>query len=270
MNRLPAVADRFYPGDEASLNQTVNSLLKEHNPSKIKNCISIVSPHAGYVYSGSVSAETMKSIDIPETVVILGPNHHGRGAPVSLSKRNWEMPGCEIPVEENFITLLQKADADIKVDELAHQYEHSLEVQIPFLRALQDNLKIVPLVLSFLNYSRCEKIAEALAETIRQYGKSVLIVASSDMNHYESRQEGSVKDKLALEQLTALNPYGLYTTVDANDISMCGIIPVTIALLASKKLGADKTDIIRYCDSGDVSGDTNQVVGYAGAVIYRS
>jgi AmmeMemoRadiSam system protein B len=270
MNRQPAVADRFYPGDEYSLNQTVQDLLKRHNPAKIEKCFAIVSPHAGYVYSGSVCAETMKSVDIPETVVILGPNHHGRGAPVSLSNKKWQMPWGDVPVDENFISLLDDSAANIEIDEFAHQHEHSLEVQIPFLHTLQNNLTIVPLVLSYLNYSLCEHVAEVLANAIRQYDKPVLMVASSDMNHYESRQQGSVKDRLALDQLKALNPQGLYDTVSANNISMCGIIPVTIALLASISLGADTAEIIRYCDSGDVSGDTDQVVGYAGAVIHKT
>lgn len=270
MNRQPAVADRFYPGDEYSLNQTVQSFLDRHNPVKIENCFAIVSPHAGYVYSGSVCAETMKSIDIPETVVILGPNHHGRGASVSLSKKNWQMPWGDVSVDDGFVALLERADANIEIDESAHQQEHSLEVQIPFLHALQSNLKIAPLVLSHLSYSSCEKIANALANAVLQYNRPVLIVASSDMNHYESRQLGSVKDKLALDELKALNPQGLYNIVSANNISMCGIIPVTIALLASMQLGANKADVVRYCDSGDVSGDTNQVVGYAGAVIHKT
>lgn len=270
MKRLPAVADRFYPGDEASLNQTVYGLLELHNPKKIKNSIAVVSPHAGYVYSGSVCAETMKCIEIPETVVILGPNHHGRGAPISLSKNTWEMPWGDVAIDTNFVSILEDSDSEIKTDEFAHQYEHSLEVQVPFLRALQDNVKIVPLVLAHLSYAMCEELADVLADAIQRFAKPVLIVASSDMNHYESRKTGSVKDRLALEELTALNPYGLYTTVSTNDISMCGIIPVTVALLVAIRLGADKADIIRYSDSGDVSGDIDQVVGYAGAVIYRS
>ena len=269
MKRQPAVADRFYPGDRDSLNQTVRDLLERYNPAKIQKCFAIVSPHAGYVYSGPVCAETMKSVDIPETVIILGPNHHGRGAPVSLSKNNWQMPWGDVPIEESFISHLVSADANIEIDEVAHQHEHSLEVQVPFLHALQNNLTIVPLVLSHLSYSMCETIADLLAETIRRYEKPVLMVASSDMNHYESRQRGSVKDKQALDELTALNPQGLYSTVSAHNISMCGIIPVTIALLASMRLGADTADIVKYCDSGDVSGDTDQVVGYAGAVIYK-
>ncbi len=269
MKRQPAVADRFYPGDKDLLNQTVQNLFNHHNPAKIKDCFAIVSPHAGYVYSGSVCAETMKSIDIPETVIILGPNHHGGGAPVSLSKSDWQMPWGDVPINESFVSLLESVDTPIKIDEYAHQNEHSLEVQIPFLHALQANLTIVPLVLSYLSYSMCKEIAEVLAGAILRYEKPVLMVASSDMNHYESRQLGSEKDKLALDELTSLNPQGLYSTVNTNNISMCGIIPVTIALLASIRLGADVADIVRYCDSGDVSGDINQVVGYAGAVIYK-
>ena len=269
MKRQPAVADRFYPGDESTLSQTVQTLLNQHSPGQIENSFAIVSPHAGYIYSGGVCAETLKSVKISETVLILGPNHHGRGASVSLSLRDWEMPMGDVAVNQEFGSLLQNSIADVRVDEIAHQFEHSLEVQVPFLQALQNNLQIVPIALANLSYSECIDVAEGIASAINEYDAPVLILASSDMNHYESRELGSIKDKLALEELKALNPAGLYETVSHKNISMCGVIPVTIALLASMQLGANKARIVRYTDSGEVSGDVDQVVGYAGAVIYQ-
>lgn len=269
MKRQAAVADRFYPGDETTLKQTVQTLLDQHNPRQIENCYAVVSPHAGYVYSGSVCAETLKSVKIPETVVILGPNHHGRGAPVSLSLREWEMPMGDVAIDQEFGALVKDCIADVRVDEIAHQFEHSLEVQVPFLQSLQNDLQIVPIALGNLSYSMCRNIADGLAAAMKKYDSPVLIVASSDMNHYESRQNGSAKDKLALEELKTLSPSGLYETVKSKNISMCGVIPVTIALLTSLQFGANKAEIVRYTDSGDVSGDVEQVVGYAGAVIYQ-
>ncbi len=269
MSRSPAVAGRFYPGEQDVLKDTVTELLENYNPPKIENCIAVVSPHAGYVYSGTVCAQTLKSITIPETVVVLGPNHQGRGASIALSTQDWDMPTGKVPVNRDFSEQLLQANPEVTADESAHQYEHSLEVQVPFLQVLQDNLSIVPLALSQLSYLECENLANSLADTISQYGKPVLMLASSDMSHFESRENTVKKDTLALEQLTALNPKGLFQTVRGNRISMCGVIPVTVVLLAALRLGANKAEVIRYIDSGEVSGDTDQVVGYAGAVISR-
>ncbi|MEE4241858.1 MAG: AmmeMemoRadiSam system protein B, partial [Desulfopila sp.] len=152
----------------------------------------------------------------------------------------------------------------------AHQYEHSLEVQIPFLQEVQNNLSIVPLALSHLTFGICEKLASALAQAIVDYEHPVLLLASSDMSHYESRSSASRKDAMALERLISLDAAGLYTVVAENRISMCGVIPVVTVLLASLQLGADHAEVVRYTDSGDVSRDTDKVVGYAGAVISKA
>lgn len=266
MIRHPAVANRFYPGDKKELTTAVRELLpRQTNASK--NVIGVVSPHAGYIYSGSACAQTLSGVNIPESVIILGPNHHGQGAQISLSTSTWQMPMGDVPVDTKFAEALLKAAPMIEVDEIAHRFEHSLEVQIPFLQELQKNLSIVPLVVSHISYEMCQEVASALAETIALSDKPLLMLASSDMSHYESREEASRKDQLALERLTALDPEGLYQTVIGSRISMCGIVPVTIVLLSAMQLGADKAKVITYTDSGYVSGDTHQVVGYAGAVI---
>lgn len=268
--RKPIVADRFYPGDRGQLNSTVNNLLESFHPPKKAGVIGAVSPHAGYIYSGAVCAETLKSIEIPETVIILGPNHHGQGADIALSKNDWEMPGGTVPINDQLADLLLSEVDEVEIDELAHRYEHSLEVQVPFLQALQKNITIVPIVLSQLSFSLCERLAEGLAQAVINYGMPVLLLASSDMNHYESREDSNRKDRMALENITAMNPLGLYQTILENRITMCGMIPVTVVLQASILLGANTGEVVRYTDSGDVSGDTSQVVGYAGAVIAKA
>ncbi|MBC8207550.1 MAG: AmmeMemoRadiSam system protein B [Desulfobulbaceae bacterium] len=266
MNRQPVVADRFYPGNRIQLETLIHEL-SPPPPSKIRQALSVVLPHAGYIYSGAVAAETLARIIIPETVIILGPNHHGQGAEIALSTSTWSMPMGDVPIDMNVAeTLLQESDL-IATDELSHKFEHSLEVQIPFLQARQQQLKIVPLVISHISHEQCQILGQALARTIRASKKNVLIVASSDMSHYETRESASRKDHTALKHLLDLDPEGLYRTVIGQRISMCGIMPVTTALHAALALGAGQAELVRYTDSGEISGDTNQVVGYAGAVI---
>jgi hypothetical protein len=238
-----------------------------HRTGDVKEATGVVSPHAGYVYSGAVCGETLSAINIPETVVILGPNHHGQGVAVALSRATWQMPMGDVPVNQQFCTSLLQESTMIEADESAHTFEHSLEVQLPFLQLRQPKLTIVPLVISHIPYSDCIKVAAALAATINNYGKPVLMVASSDMSHYVSRKVAGTKDHLALAKLTSLDPAGLYRTVVENKISMCGFIPVTIMLEAAILGGANLAQLIRYTDSGEVSGDMQQVVGYAGVIL---
>lgn len=265
--RQPAVAGRFYSGHPHTLDKEVSDYLSPYTKASKHEAVAVISPHAGYFYSGAVAAETLSNVHIPETVIILGLNHHGRGAPVALSGDSWNMVLSQVDRNEKFCDLLLANSYTIVEDNAAHEYEHSVEVQIPFLLKLQPSLKIVPVVLSHLSYDDCETVAEDLVKTINQFGQNTLIVASSDMSHYVSRQLASQKDKLALDKIEQLDPRGLYETVHTNRISMCGVIPVTVALLASTQLGATHAEVIRYTDSGEMSGDTDQVVGYAGVTI---
>lgn len=266
MRRSPAVADQFYPGDPDTLLGTLKELIPENTTKK--QAMAVVSPHAGYVYSGGVAGETFSQVDIPENIILMGPNHHGQGAAVALMQEGiWDMPLGEVPINEDLAREILGLSDTIESDELAHRFEHSLEVQVPFLQFLQKNLKLVPIVISYIPYSACEEIGQELAAAIKDYNKPVLMVASSDMTHYESRQSATAKDKMALEKISALDPEGLYNTVVSNKISMCGIIPTTISLVAAIELGATKAQLVRYTDSGEASGDTSQVVGYAGFVI---
>lgn len=267
MIRQPAVADRFYPGSSTILSRTIAQLLPPQSTTTAKKAFAAISPHAGYMYSGSVAAETFGAIEIPETVIILGLNHHGQGDPIALSKATWKMPMGEVTVNHDLATLLLYNGSPVTHDELAHQVEHSVEVQVPFLQALQPNLSIVPIVISHISYQMCEELGATLAGAITTYGRDVLIVASSDMTHYESREDATEKDSRVLRIIEQLNPRSMYDTVHQQRISMCGVIPVTVAIIAAKTLGAKKAELIRYTDSGEVSGDIDQVVGYAGVII---
>lgn len=267
MIRQPAVADRFYPGSGIALSRTVAQLLPLPSSHAGRKAFAAISPHAGYVYSGAVAAETLGLLDIPETVIILGLNHHGQGAPIALSKATWHMPMGDVHVNEELANLLLQNGSAVSHDELAHQVEHSVEVQIPFLQALQPKLTIIPIVISHISYQMCEELGATLAGAIATYAKDVLIVASSDMTHYESREDATEKDTRVIKIIEQLNPRAMYDTVHQQRISMCGVIPVTVAIIAAKTLGAKNAELIRYTDSGDVSGDTDQVVGYAGVVI---
>jgi len=264
--RRPAVAGQFYPADP----QELRAVIKEFTPADGEErvpALAVISPHAGYVYSGRVAAETFARVMIPETVIILGPNHHGLGDRLAvMASGRWQIPGAELAIDHTLASRLLAESALFTNDLRAHTHEHSLEVQAPFLH-YHGAKSIVPICLSFLPYELCRQAGEALARAIHSAGRPILLVASSDMTHYESRSSATRKDQLALEQILALDPEGLYRTVVDSRISMCGIIPTTIALVAAKLLGATRADLIRYTDSGEVSGDTRQVVGYAGLII---
>ena len=269
MSRTPAVANMFYPGDTHRLKEQLHSFVKP--VAEPRTVLAAISPHAGYMYSGGVAGAVFSQIRIPQAVVILGPNHRGIGAPVALAASGtWDMPLGPVPINAALAGLLLQAlpHSTIKDDPQAHTMEHSIEVQIPFLQVLRSDVSIVPIALSHLRYPSCQEIGQSLAKGVQDYGKEVLLVASTDMTHYESQDVARSQDQLAIEQILALDAEGLYETVARHNISMCGVIPTTIVLAACKALGATKAELIQYATSGDVTGDYAQVVGYAGFVVY--
>lgn len=265
--RLPAVADRFYPGDERTLRQDVASRIGTSRGSE--TAIGAVLPHAGYVYSGDIAGETVAAITIPGAIVILGPNHTGRGPAVSVyPSGSWRMPFGDIPVNEGLAgELFEHCDLAVP-DEMAHLMEHSIEVQIPFLYyGGAKDLSILPITISRLDNAECRLVGKALADIISRRDERILIVASSDMTHYETRESARAKDSEALARILSLDPEGLLRVVLERRISMCGVIPAAVMLYASIALGASQARLIRYGNSGDVSGDYQQVVGYAGVIV---
>lgn len=269
MSRTPAVANMFYPGDRGQLKEQIDSFLRP--VPKPKKVMAAISPHAGYMYSGGVAGAVFSQIEVPEAVVILGPNHRGVGAAVALeASGTWDMPLGPVSINEDLAGSVLKASLNhkIKDDSRAHAMEHSIEVQIPFLQVLRPDVTIVPICVSHVAFHDCEEIARALVQGVRDYGKEVLLMASTDMTHYESQESARSKDRLAIERILDLDPKGLYDTVAKHGISMCGVIPTTIVLAASKELGATKAELVHYATSGDVTGDYAQVVGYAGFIVY--
>ena len=269
--RQPAVAGRFYPGSATSLEKSIEGLFEQSGVTQQTSALAVVSPHAGYIYSGALAAKTINSVAIPKSVIVLGPNHTGQGPPVSLSTSTWDMAFGPVPHDEILGEYLQSSSNMVRPDESAHQMEHSLEVQIPFLQKRQPDLHLTALAIARISYENCRTLGQTLADAAvhckKVTGEAPLIVASTDMSHFESRQQATRKDSLALQAIEELDPEKLYRTVVENRISMCGFIPVVTTIVAVNSLGAAKAELVGYTDSGYVSGDTDQVVGYAGFVI---
>ena len=225
-------------------------------------------PHAGYVYSGPVAGAVYASVRIPKNVVILCPNHTGRGVPASLEPSDaWRTPLGDVPVNRRLSERMRELSKSLLPDTRAHAREHSLEVQLPLLQALREDVEIVPICLGEPDLDLCREVGEAYAQLAAEEAEPLLLLASSDMNHYESRRIGRAKDERALACIQALDPEALFTTVREHQISMCGFLPATALLFAARKAGAKEARVVARRDSGDETGDTDSVVGYAGVVI---
>ncbi len=266
MVRQPVVAGQFYTGDARHLKKQLGSFIRERGAGE--KVLGIIAPHAGYVYSGAVAGAVYGAVQVPGTVVILGPNHHGRGSRAAVYPAGeWLTPLGSVPINSGLVELLFRNSPLLEEDSLAHQYEHSLEVQVPFLQFVRPDVTIVPICLGFGDLASCRSLGSALAKSIGEYGKEVLVVASSDMTHYEPAEVAKRKDNLALREVLALNPEGLYSVVRGAGITMCGIIPATVMLVDALERGATRSELVCYATSGDVSGDFGQVVGYAAVAV---
>jgi hypothetical protein len=267
MIRKPAVAGEFYPALPKQLEREISRLISV--TSKKRSVLGILSPHAGYAYSGSVAGLVFSKIELPKTIIIIGPNHTGAGGMASISSKDeWEMPGGIVKMNRELAEIIMSKTGLINEDRTSHQFEHSLEVQIPFIQYFLDAFDIVPICMRRIEFSKCGDIGIAIATSIKEYGKPVLIISSSDMTHYESKENANRKDKMALDKIMELDPEGLYETVQVHSISMCGFIPVAIMLVACKEMGAYGVEIVKRMTSGDITGDNTRVVGYAGAIVY--
>lgn len=266
--RQPAVAGSFYPGTKQQLETELNKLIKRIPDKEKHTAKGIVSPHAGYAYSGGVAGAIFSRIVIPETAIILAPNHTGRGEPFALwPKGKWITPINTTEIDESLTRLIRDASNLVKDDTSAHMQEHSAEVQLPFLQYLNPEIKIVVMVISSNHLEQLKSFGKSLGEVLLTYPKTNLIIASSDMTHYESHQSAEEKDKKAIAKILALDPDGLYETIHKHNITMCGYAPTIAMLAACKILGAQKAELIKYQTSGETSGDYSQVVGYAGIVV---
>ncbi len=265
MIRKPAVAGYFYPRDPLRLREQIEQYLLPM-AQRIK-AIAAVSPHAGYVYSGPVAGAVYSHLQIPQRVVLLGPNHTGMGAKASImTQGTWATPLGEVEVDEGLALKILENSQFLKEDVNAHLAEHSLEVQLPFLQYFRPDLKIVPIVLMGTSFEMAQEIGQALAKTLTN--GEALIISSTDMSHYEPQEVASQKDQTAIEAILQLDPQSLYQRVVQKNISMCGVMPTVATLVASLLLGAEEARLISYMTSGDITGDYSQVVGYAGVIVY--
>ena len=268
MIRKPAVAGYFYPGDAQALRETMARLLIPGRPRK--DALAVISPHAGYEYSGPVAGAVFSSVVLPDVFVIMAPSHRPiRSLFAIMNEGSWDTPLGEIPVQSDLASALAAGSDLIRIDPQAHQAEHSIEVQLPFIQAQTVSASIVPVAVSHLAvFEDLVALGRATASAIRGFPKKVLLVASTDMSHYVSAAEANRRDFLAIQSILDLNPRGLYDVVRGEDITMCGFQPTTAVLIAAKELGAREASLVMYATSGDRTGNQSEVVGYAGLRVF--
>jgi len=266
MIRRSAVAGSFYAGTRERLRLQVEDLLPRGVPQE--PAIGVVAPHAGYMYSGKVAGAVYSRVAFPDVFVILGPNHTGLGAGASvMTYGEWETPLGKVPIDADLGSAILKNSAVLEEDHLGHAREHSIEVQLPFLQYFERPFSFVPISLFSHEYGACQDVGQAVAKAVRETNKRVLLVASTDMSHYVSRDEATQKDRKAIDAILALDAEGLHRVVRREGISMCGFHPSTAMLVAAKALGASRAALVMYTDSGEVTRDLHEVVAYAGLIV---
>lgn len=266
MVREPTVAGKFYPANPQVLRSDVETYLspaRERLPA-----IGCIAPHAGYIYSGKVAGAVFSAIEIPSRCIVLCPNHTGRGHPLALmSQGTWRTPLGEVPLDSELATILLKSFPALSEDSEAHRFEHAIEVELPFLQQVRPGVQLVPIAVGTTRWLLLEQLGQAIAAAVQAFQFPVLMVASSDMNHYEDDDTTRMKDHKAIKKILSLEPYALYETVMNESISMCGFGPAVAMLVAAKRLGATEVRLVQYATSAETSGDKEMCVGYAGIVV---
>jgi hypothetical protein len=252
----------FYPGTESELRRLIGQLAPKAPKPKIAAC-GVVVPHAGYVYSGSVAADVYASIEGAQTFVLLGPNHYAAGSVVAVSEEAWDTPLGTVETDHK---LIRRLNGIVDIDETAHLQEHSIEVQVPFLQYFFKDFKIVPIALGMQDYDTVKEVAAELIRALDGYGRSTVVVASSDFTHYEDADVAKRKDATLIGDIERLDVPALYDDIYRLNATCCGYGPIAATLMTCVARGAKKSELIRYATSGDVTGD-RQVVGYAGMAV---
>ena len=276
--RQSAIAGRFYEGTAERLQAQVQTLLEPGVPRTAAR--GVLCPHAGLMYSGAVAGAVYSRLALPSTVILVGPNHTGYGPPLSVySEGEWLLPGGSLTIATDLARALLAHCPQARSDHLAHQYEHCLEVQLPFLRALRPDIQILPIVVGFRDLETSRTLGLALAAVIEEAPTPPLLIASTDLTHCgpgfgQSPPPGMTaeafahrQDRLALDAIQTLDGEHLYRTVDEHQITMCGAVPSTAVLFAAKALCVTEASLVRYATSADVSRDVDRVVGYGGVML---
>jgi MEMO1 family protein len=274
--RKPIVAGTFYAGTPEELKEQIERCYKhELGPGAVpqvndkgpREVVALVVPHAGYIYSGPVAAHAYRELAADggfDTAVILGPNHTGYGSPVSLwAEGVWETPLGEVEIDENLAHSL--LGGMIESNDTAHLYEHSIEVQLPWLQYLYGKLKIVPITMLAQDIETARQVGKAISNS----SDNIIIIASTDFTHYEPHSVAIEKDESMIEAIINLDEEELYRRREALNCTMCGYGPVASAIVAAKEMGAKRANLLKYATSGDMTGDFSRVVGYGSIVIKR-
>ncbi len=266
---MPAVAGRFYSAHPVNLADDVDGYLAQEPPEVIEGALGCIAPHAGYMYSGRVASAVYRRLPARSCFLILGPNHFGRGRePLALTPdTRWRTPLGDAAVNGGLAAIIQSHCPALAEDAVAHEREHSIEAQIPFLQRRMGDFSFVPIAVGAADFETLVALGQGIARALGEFPDPVLIVASSDMNHYEPDDITRIKDGHAVERILALDPMGLYEAARRENISMCGIGPAIVMLTAVKELGASSATVAKYATSADAGGDPNAVVGYAGIII---
>ncbi len=274
--RRPTVAGQFYEGDAEALRaQIKNCFLNELGPKKLpavnlhnhpRNIVGMICPHAGYMYSGPVAASAFYELALdgkPSTVMLMGPNHTGYGGALSLMREGvWRTPLGDVEIDTEMANKITRETSLIDVDELAHRYEHSIEVQLPFLQFLYGNtFKIVPICFLMQDYDSAAEVGKVLEKVLDV--TNTVVIASSDMTHYEPAKTAAAKDHAALKAVTDMDAKRFYETVEKQNITACGYAPITALITYAKRVNAKEAKLLSYHNSGDITGDYSSVVGYA-------
>lgn len=267
MIRKPVAAGNFYPGTKSILEEELAKYIDV--AAERKKVIGLVSPHAGYIFSGGCAGKGFGAITVPGIVIILGVNHYGFGHPFAVDGHDsWQTPLGAAEVHKELRDKLVKDSKIFGIDNNASIKEHSLEVQVPFVQYLNPQAKILPITIAGGDVQRLKTAGKEIAALIKDNAGDILLVASTDMSHYISEERAREKDKLAIDKIRELDPEGLMNTVARERISMCGAAPTAIMLAAALELGARKSEMIYYTHSGKVLGDNDRVVAYLSMIVY--
>jgi AmmeMemoRadiSam system protein B/AmmeMemoRadiSam system protein A len=266
MIRPPVVAGQFYPASPRQLKAMIKGMIDEK--AEKEEVIGLVSPHAGYEYSGPVVGALVSRIKFKDTFIIMGPNHTGRGKAFSIMTEGvWQTPLGDVEIDSELAKRILGISRYLKEDQAAHLDEHSIEVQLPFLQYFKPDVKFVPIVFSFGTGDIYQEIGREIARAVKELKREVVIMTSSDMTHYESQESAQWKDAQAIEAIVELNEEKLLQRVQTLNITMCGYAPAVSLISAAKELGATRAELVKYQTSGDTTGDYSSVVGYAGIVL---
>jgi AmmeMemoRadiSam system protein B/AmmeMemoRadiSam system protein A len=266
MTRQAVVAGQFYPAQAAKLSEMIRGMVDEK--AKKEEVIGLVSPHAGYIYSGPVAGAVISRVKFKDTFIIIGPNHTGMGKPLSIMTRGtWETPLGQVEIDSELAEKILATSKHLEEDSRAHQAEHSIEVQVPFLQYFKKDIRIVPIIIGYSDPTAYKELGKEIAQALKSLKRKAVIIASSDMSHYEPQEAAQRKDSQAIEAILELNEDELLRRVNRLNISMCGYAPTVALITAAKKLGASRAELVRYQTSGDTTGDYSAVVGYAGIIL---